>query len=387
MKKISSRDYLMGLRVHLLPVVVWLATLVCVIVLFSHRSQRYEVVGMAEARVYNVGLTCRARLISVPVQLFDNVSAGETIAIVNTAPDDERLEAEQAVIEAQMAHLELELNELRDNYKAEVKNRKSEWFAEKRAFTADVVMADVRVHELEAMIESDRPVLEKMQADNKTFTIQTQSLVAADTARYYELQAMKADYNALVKKIEENENLLVMYREELKEAKGRKKQFEMDYVPVVGTTDEDANNVKVKAIEALQREWDELEARRTDLELTAPFDGVVSQIDGRVGEIVFLPDLPILTITEGKPTEIIAYASRVQVRRFRKDMKVDIVTRTAQPRIGRNAKVTYIGPTVEQMPTRLWFDPTIPEWGQPIRITIPPGLDLIPGEVIGIRVI
>ncbi len=386
MKKISSRDYLMGLRVHLLPVVVWFATLVCVVVLFSHRAQRYEVVGMAQARVYNVGLTCRARLKSVPVQLFDTVSAGETVAVVNTAPDDERLEAEQAVIEAEMVHLELQLSELRQNYNAEVKNRKSEWFAERRAFTADVVMANVRVRELEAVIESDRPVLEKMQADNKTFTIQSQSLVGADTARYYELQAMKADYNALVKKIGENEKLLATYKKEFEEAKARRDIFDKEYVPVAGTTDEDANNVKAKAIEALQRQWDELQARRTDLELTAPFEGVVSQINGRVGEIVFLPDLPILTITEAVPTEIIAYASRAEVGRFRKDMKVEVVTRTVRPRIGRNAKVTYIGPTVEQMPTRLWFDPTIPEWGQPIRITIPPGLDLIPGEVIGIRV-
>jgi len=37
------------------------------------------------------------------------------------------------------------------------------------------------------------------------------------------------------------------------------------------------------------------------------------------------------------------------------------------------------------MPERLWVNPNIPEWGRPILIKIPPGLELVPGELVGVR--
>jgi hypothetical protein len=37
------------------------------------------------------------------------------------------------------------------------------------------------------------------------------------------------------------------------------------------------------------------------------------------------------------------------------------------------------------MPQRLWRNPNIPQWGRPVLIDIPPGLSLVPGEVVGIR--
>ncbi|MCK4294395.1 MAG: HlyD family efflux transporter periplasmic adaptor subunit [Planctomycetes bacterium] len=396
MKKISSRNYLIGLRVHLLPVVVWFATLVCVVVLFSHRSQRFEVVGMAWVEVHEVAATARGRLKSVPVQLFDTVDAGDTVAVLNTVLDDEHIQKQIATIDAQKVALELQLTELRQNYEAEIHSRESEWVAERRAFTADVVAAEVRVLDVNAVLESDRALLATMQADVRTFTIRNQARLGTDSGIYYELQTMKANYDTLAKKIEENENLRREYMRKLDEAIARRQEFH-EYKPRKGTprdaSDVDPNvpnavyavDVIAKAIEALERQKEELQERLKDVLLKAEFGGVVSQIDNREGEAVLAGE-PILTIRPTKPTEILAYASQDQAGLFEKDVVVEVIKRAQPPQIAENAHVTYVGPAIEQIPTRLWRNPAIPEWGRPIRITIPPGLDLIPGEVVGIRV-
>ncbi|MHC4483362.1 MAG: hypothetical protein ACYSW4_07410, partial [Planctomycetota bacterium] len=49
------------------------------------------------------------------------------------------------------------------------------------------------------------------------------------------------------------------------------------------------------------------------------------------------------------------------------------------------SQVVYLGANIELMPQQLWQNPNIPEWGRPVLIKIPPGPELVPGEVVGIR--
>jgi hypothetical protein len=37
------------------------------------------------------------------------------------------------------------------------------------------------------------------------------------------------------------------------------------------------------------------------------------------------------------------------------------------------------------MPEQLWRNPAIPQWGRPIVIRIPKGLELVAGELVGVR--
>ncbi len=124
---------------------------------------------------------------------------------------------------------------------------------------------------------------------------------------------------------------------------------------------------------------------REKLELTAPIDGVVSQIMHWPGEAILASE-PILTITEIKPTEIIAYAVEGQVNQIQKGMAVELIIKNESKKIEiASSQITYIGPAVEQLPPRLWRNQNIPEWGRPFLIKAPPQLKLITGEVVGIR--
>ena len=54
MKRINIKNYPFRLRLHLLPILVWLAAVACVIGLFTRRSQRFcKLPGPVERRPSN----------------------------------------------------------------------------------------------------------------------------------------------------------------------------------------------------------------------------------------------------------------------------------------------------------------------------------------------
>ena len=381
MGRISSRRSRLYLRA--LPVLVWLGAVLCVVGLFRHRAARFEVVGLARPEIRQVAATCRARLISVPVQLFDKVKAGDTVAVLSVVLDDERIEAGMATIQAEMDLVEAQLTELRDNYVADVNNRKSEWWAEMRAFTADVVAAKARIIDANAILENDQAMLEEMKTGIRRFTFENQTkLGTGDIPTYNKLQTLKDNHDELARKIGRDKGVLDKYKKLLEEAEQRKKRYE-DCIPISGTTDEDAQRVIDLAKEALERRKDELRARREKVVLTAPCDGYVSDIPSRIGEAV-MQGVEILSIAEEKPRVIIAYASEAVVGQVEIGKRVEVV-KGSEPEQKGPSEVTYIGPAVEQMPVRLWRNPNFPQWGRPMLIEIPLGMKLIPGEMVGIR--
>ena len=157
--------------------------------------------------------------------------------------------------------------------------------------------------------------------------------------------------------------------------------------------------VQEEIVQGLLKQIEALKSRKA-IELKAPFDGVVIPIQGqanqtilrrpgedvmrRAGEVVRAGDT-ILAIAELKPSEVVAYVSEGQLGLVREKSPVEIV-KNRPPEDKARSEVTYVGPTMELMPEQLWRNPTVPQWGRPIVIEIPAGrLELIPGELVGIR--
>ena len=383
MGRIRLRNSRLFLRV--LPVLVWLGAVACVVGMFQHRAGQFELVGIADAEVHDIGTNTRARLVSVSAQLFKKVNAGDPVAIVNTSADDERLEAEKAAKKAQINHLDAQLNEIRKNYEALVFNQESEWWAERRAFTADVVVAKARIVDVNAVLENDLSNLKDIEQEIENFTIENGTNLGTDIALYNKLETMEARRDRQKEKIEREEGRLAKYKKELKEAEIREKTY-ITYRPHAGTDPNEAQRVIYLAKEALERKLNEIEERQREVVITAPCDGFISSIDSQIGEVVILPDFPILSITEEKPSSIIAYVNENLAGHFTASKKVEIVKGSEPKQIGRS-EITYIGPRVEQLPVRLWRNPTIPQWGRLMQIEIPLGMKLIPGELVGIRVL
>lgn len=394
MEKISG--YRGGrLSQHIVPVLIWLVAVTAVTGLFYHRSQRFEVLGMAQGEVREIAATCTGRLKSVPVKLFQEVHKGDVLAVIDTVLDNEHLEAELQTVSAEIQQLQAELIHTQETLLAEMANLETDKIAAQRRFTVDVENARLRVLELKTEIETDRIMLEQLQLDSQISMVRNLS-DQNDTA-YYERKKMKAEYETLAKKIEETEQLLAQAENDLQQARQRSDEFASRQTerPVIDS----ALNVIHSAIKVQEQRMQELLARRTALVLKSPIDGVVSQVlrrpvrrtgegvvrqmFGTEGEAVLEGD-PILTVASSESSEVIAWVSGEQLGRVKEGMTVQLIKETEPAQIA-SSQVAYLGPIMEVLPQRLWMVPDIPQWGRPMLIPIPPGLKLIPGETVGVR--
>jgi multidrug resistance efflux pump len=404
MKRIDLKNYPFRIRHHILPVFVWLVAVLCVVGLFSRRAQRFEVLGMARGQVRQIAATCTGRLTDVYVDLFERVDAGQTLAVIDTVLDNERVvEAElksqlDAAI-AEIEHLTAQLVPTQDTLEAEKADREINFASEMRRFQVDADQARLQILALKAQIASDRVLLADLEAEVKI----TEALLKEDAVSPYELQKVNAQYQSLARKVQENEIMLAQAERDLVLTKQRIDDFAQHQLmhPSVDSALEVIRKeirVQEELVHGLMEQLEALESRRL-IELKAPFDGVVISIQGRanqatlrrpgedvirrVGEVVQAGD-SILAIAELKPVEIVAYVSEGQLGLVRERTLVEII-KSRPPEQKAQCEVDYVGPTMELMPEQLWRNPTIPQWGQPIVIRIPEGMELIAGELVGIR--
>ncbi|MBA7696613.1 hypothetical protein ES703_105263 [subsurface metagenome] len=406
MTRISSKSYwFRRLYLHFLPILVWLGTVACVVALFQRRAERFEILGFAQGQVRHVKATCTGRLKSVSVQLFKKVSLGDTVAVIDTVLDNElllesQLKAQLDTARAEVEHLMAQLVPTQESMLAEAANLETNKVEAQRRYAVDVENARVRILETKALIASDRVTLDDLAVEVKI----VQELLAEEVVAPYELQKAQVAYNTLAKKIEENERLLEQSEQDLKQAQERRDEFALLQMqhPSVGSALEVIRKeiaVQERLMDDLWVQLEALELRQT-VELKAPFDGVVVPLYGRAGDVVLrrsgesilrrpgevvLAGESILAIAEARPREIIAYATEEQIDRVQEGMKVELIKKRTQKVTIVESHVVYVGPTMERKPERLWQNPIIPEWGLPISIKIPSGMELVSGELVGIR--
>lgn len=403
MKGINLKNYPFRLRLHLLPILVWLAAVACLIGLFTRRSQRFELIGMARSPVVHVSVNCPAKLKTVHVKLFENVTKGQTIAVVNTVLDNEQprieLQTQLDAILAEIEHLSAQLVPTQETLMAEESDRVINRIARMRSFDIDIENARIQILSLRSQIASDRIILEDLAMETKV----ARDLVEQKAIAPVEQEKAEVQYKAQAKKIDENEKLLEQARSDLEEAQKRRDEYakSLPFNPSV----DGALEVIRKQIAVQERLMDgmlaQLEAikARESLEVKAPIDGVVIPIQQRTNEAVMLrpgeriigqpgevvtAGEPILAIAETSPTEIVAYIGDRLLGRVEENVPVEIIKEREPSQIARS-QITQIGPTIEIMPERMWLNPNIPQWGRPVLIEIPEGLELIPGEMIGIK--
>jgi len=388
MTRTSPRNYLFRLRLHVLPV-LWLAAVACVVALFARRSERFEVLGIAQGQVRQIAATCPARLNSIAVELFDKVAKGQTLAVLNGVLDDEQpraqLQAQLDTAAAEIEHLLAQLVPIQDSLDAEKADRVATHISDARRFSVDVENAKLEILRLTAAIETDKITLGDVALDVKI----TQELVDKHAVAPYELQKIQTRHSALEKSIEDNELLLEQAKVTLQQAQQRQEEYAKNqpYNPSA----EGALDVIRKAITVQEQRMNELLVQleslksREALTLKAPFDGVVSQVLHRQTEVVLAGE-PILAVTDANVTDIVAYATEGLMSEISMGMPVELIKNNSPTNIQiERSEITYVGPTMEQMPQRLWQNPNVPQWGRPFLVRAPTEMKLVIGEAVGIR--
>ena len=366
------------MRLHVIPVVVWLCTLVVVIFLFNTRIQRFEVIGMAQSKTWQVSAVETSRIKSLNVNLFDEVKKGQVLVVLHSVLNSELIDARVDTIKAEIARLNAELNANREILDAEAKNSRRDMATEHRRFSADVESARLTILELLTIIGPDRMLLKEYLTEIK---IEEELLDSGAISTTYNREKAQAMYDHIDLKIKKNTEFLAQAKINLAQAIKRRDDF-FSTEPVNPSTDIALAAIS-KAREVQQKLMEEIIIEGKAIIIKSPADGVVSQIFAKPGEIP-TSEFPILTIIEGNPTEVIGYASDATHNSLKEGQRVELVKNGSTPQIAES-QVVQIGPTIDLVPPRLMVNPDRPQWGRAFIVKIPPGMKLTPGEKIGIR--
>ena len=374
----KNRFYRGSAASHIMPVLVWLAALSCLFIMMRHRSSRFELVGYAQVSEHQLAATCDGRIEQLPVELFQNVTKGQTLAVINTVLENEDINSELHVITAEIEHLMAQLVPTQDSLLSQSADRLSDRQAAKRRLAVDVENARLQMLQLKTLIETDKITLQDLGIELKI----SQSLFEQDAIAQYQLDKAKVQYETLDKKIQSSQQQLAQARIDLENAQARLDNF-ISRGELEGPSIDAALDVVHKAIRVQQARLNQVLARRIPLELKAPYDGVISLLLSATGEVV-LANQPILKIAQTQPEQIVAYMPQNLSGNVKERMTVELVKINAPEQISRS-QITYLGPNIEMLPQRLWLNPNVPQWGRPMLIKIPPGLKMLPGESVGVR--
>lgn len=98
-----------------------------------------------------------------------------------------------------------------------------------------------------------------------------------------------------------------------------------------------------------------------------------------------MPGDKVFTVRAIGTGAIVAYASEVQLDLLKQNnMQVEIRKNGIPTKVAKS-KVTEVGPVVEEVSTNLLRDQKVRQWARPILISIPSNMEVVPGEIVGIR--
>jgi len=365
-------------QVHfkLLPVLVWLVALAGAVMMFRQRSESFQIIGIARSEQCNIAATVPGRIRSLPVQLFQQVGQYDTIAVL----DDKMLQAQLGTAKSEIERLRAELSTERDRMEAEKDQRQTDMVGTQRRFAVDVENARLRTLELLAAIEPDRIMLDNLQAE---IDIEKKLLEKDIIDTDYALSKAHANYNALAKRIQNQQNELDQADLSLEQARQRFDEF-AKIQPMHPSVDNALNALR-QGITVQEQRMKELSVQREALVLSCPFDGVVSQIFKHEGEAVVSAEA-IVAIAQNRASEVVAYIDTGRHGIIRQGKNVEIVKKSRPPQI-ISSQISFVGPVVEQMPQQLWPNSNMPQWGRPFLIPLPENseLKLVSGEIVGVR--
>ncbi len=361
-------------RAHLIPGLVWLGAAIVVIWLFGQRGARTELRGIARAEQREIAAHCDGRVALVPVRLFEEVRKGQTLVVL----DDDRIRATLATASAEAARLQAELHAVEMNLALRLASQDLDFTTEARRFAVDVERTRIDMLEQTVVIETGRLRLQRLQIELDRL----RELRPNGSATSFEYDLAVVDHATTEKEIEEGEKTLLQLRVDLQAALTRQDTFGQRHQLPSGL--EEMLAPLRAAVSVQESRIAELSLERSALVLYSPLDGAVGEILRGEGEVIQVGE-PILTVVASHPADVVAYVTAGEAEHIRTGTPSELeMLRFPRPSERIGSQVINIGPAVVQLPVRLWRNPAVPEWGCPIRLSIPTGIQLRCNEMVAV---
>lgn len=333
-------------RIQVLPFAIFILILCAIVYLWRSYVRPSGMVGFAETNMVNVTSLSDGMLTDLFVERWQNVTAGQEIAVVvNTDPD---------LIKAQLLVARTELNLMRARLKADVDRIAQGYQQIKIDISKERVEREIAAINLVNASTNFARVAELFQSKNA-------SPADYDTA--------KARKDALEAEVRERTKFIA--------------ELEASLVSATNGVSVAGNELVDAAIDAKAAEIDLMLKPTT---LKAPISGMVSHVFHVKGERI-LRGMPLVAISDPETKRIIGYLRQPVIDVPSTNDLVEITT-SSQPRRFGQGKVLNVGAQLEPINSALLsVDTRRMEVGLPILISVPTGLRLLPGEYVSLTIL
>lgn len=330
-------------RIQALPILTFIAVLVCVVVLWNNYVIPTAIVGEVESTHVHVISAVPGTIKELKVQRFQRVKAGDEIAQISTM-DAETLQAGLRAIEGDLkllrARMQLDVERNLQSYES----FRLDYLSER----VDLNLERVRSRIYDAELARQEQLL----------TNTPNALVDRTTYDYWRLLAETAKTNII-----ERERYLT------------EKEKTLPQLAPATKADE-------AILEAIRTQEAALSAEGGMVTLRAPIDGMVTAVAQHVGSKI-VGNSPIVTISATSSTRIVGYLRRP----WSPVPKPGDTVQIRRQSFGREvAEGTVLEVSGQLEPIAFNLVPTTTtgtnELGLPFSISIPPQLALIPGEPV-----
>jgi multidrug resistance efflux pump len=346
-------------RIQVLPVVVFVVTVAAICVMWRNYVQPSNVIGQVEAVKANVMSPLDGTLTNLTVEPFQHVTKGQVLGVVEIY-DPQVHEAELAAVPANLNLIQARM-----------------LMSRSRTFSTYSQVREDLIREKSALQLAEIELVQKSNEYRRVEQLYTNFLVSKGMPLEYKANSTEYGFDVAVrdrdralKEVENATNIVAMLETQLKE-------IELHGAMKL-TPDEKA------AQDAVQAQMDLIKATQAPFVLKAPMDGVVSTIFQRPGERV-VRRTPILVISAPTAERIVGYI-RQPISMLPTTNDVVLVRTRSLRRQEAVGQILRVGAQFEQINPVMLPDPTRIQMGYPILVSLPPGLNVAPGELVDMAV-
>ncbi|MGB2822017.1 MAG: HlyD family efflux transporter periplasmic adaptor subunit [Phycisphaerae bacterium] len=390
------------IRYQFLPVLVFGAALSVTIWLWGYQAGLIHASG--EAEVARLALTAPVDGMLIPIerpwlapdrpsdpnapfagqwQLFDKVKKNQLLARMDDGPALAELavvQSEVAALSQQLIATDAQTRQDLNRLKLEQADREYRRLTEARRLAVEIETLRLDILDRTRRILADQAAYKREQA---LLEVLEQSQ-ATGAATEFEVMDKRLWVATLADQIKGRQGARAKAEEQLKAAEARQQDNnkETRNFPKLELASTVTLLAPIRAaIGVQQSRLAQIKLQIDSLDVRAPFDGMIREIFCWPNQTVRMGEPLMILVAE--TSHVITYVREHHLVAPKKGMPVTLRVRTLPLRTVKG-EVDQIGPQVVSVPLQLLRDPQIPEWGLPVRITVPPKSGISPGELVDI---
>ena len=340
------------------------------LLLWTRQGEMPHAIGEVEAIRVDVASPLGGILMPLPRgpwALYETVAANQVLAQL----DDRPLQAQMATLVQELARLRKELDAVAAKLAVSEADRGLTYMDDAVRLQVELQQRSLIVLERQAEVAVDR-----LEAQRKSVYFDClKPLFDKKIVSELELNNARMLRDEAAARLAETAKVLGEAETQKKGAAAR-----LDQLPKFLPADVARELAPIAAaVQVQQAKIRELEVEISRLTIRAPIRGMIVAIHHWPQSAV-RADEPIVTLASEQSRYLVSFIRQEQHVDPQVGMDVDLRKRAAISPTVRTV-VERVGPQVEQIPVHLCRDPKMPEWGLPVRITLPKNFAGRPGEL------